>query len=197
MTGASSLLLGGGATAVGSDLLGGSTPAPRSFWNVGHPEVMSSFNPSVGAKSPVHSSMAAAIFGIWALMTAVAVVDVVNPAKGLLAGQEQWREHRRPESADGLATSRDHPAIGSGWSARGVLSKVSHWNQNALADSPRRQALSGYQIIQRTLAEGEHLRGFSPAQEKLFLRANCRFLVGIQLSTRRRFHGELFTFPTC
>lgn len=51
-------------------------------------------------------------------MTPVADVDVVNPAKGFLAGQYLWRENRRPESGEGLVPFRDHPASGSGWSTR-------------------------------------------------------------------------------
>ena len=54
-------------------------------------------------------------------MTAFAFVDVVNLAKGFLAGQDLWRENRRPEPADGIAPSRNHPASGSGWSARAYL----------------------------------------------------------------------------
>ena len=73
------------------------------------------------AELPVHSSMAAVIFGIWALMTAVAAVDVVNPAKGLLAGQDLWTEIGVPSRPGGLALSWDHPASGSGWSARAYL----------------------------------------------------------------------------
>jgi hypothetical protein len=47
--------------------------------------------------------------------------------------------------------------------ATSVLPQVSHWNQNALANSPGRQALSGYQIIQSALADGEQLRGIPSA----------------------------------
>jgi hypothetical protein len=79
----------------------------------------------------------------------------------------------------------------------GVLPQVSYWNQNTFANSPGRQAPSRYQVIQRTLADGEQLRSISPAKEQLLFGAHYRFLVGIWLRTRRRFHNEPFTFPTC
>jgi len=61
----------------------------------------------------------------------------------------------------------------------GVLSKVSHRNQNTSANSSCRQAASRYQVIERTLADGENLRSITPAQEQLLFGANFRFLVGI------------------
>jgi hypothetical protein len=118
-------------------------------------------------------------------MTALAVVDVVNPAKGLTAGQDLWREYRRPESADGVAPSRDHPRKRFWMVGAGIPPQVSHRNQNALANSPGLQALSGYQIIQRTLADREQLRGIPPAQQQLLFSANWRLLVSIWLRTQR------------
>src|ERR1035437_4549017 len=98
MTGASSLLLVGGATAVGSDLLGGSTPAPHSFWNVGHPEVMSSFNPSVGAKSPcIESTECPALKRVFCSIaprmpsTTVVDSDNLNLLWALILRFSRWR----------------------------------------------------------------------------------------------------------
>ena len=88
--------------------------------------------------------MAAVIFGIWAPMTALAVVDVVNPAKGLATGQDLWREYRRPESAGWGCSVQRSPGKRFWMVGAGIPPQVSHRNQNALANSPGRQALSGY-----------------------------------------------------
>ena len=54
-------------------------------------------------------------------MMALAVVDVVNPAKRLLAGQGLWTGIGVPTRPGEIAPSWDHPASGSGWSARAYL----------------------------------------------------------------------------
>jgi hypothetical protein len=46
-----------------------------------------------------------------------------------------------------------------------VLPQVSHWDQDALADSSGCQAPSRHQIIQCPLADGENLRSIPPTQE--------------------------------
>jgi hypothetical protein len=61
----------------------------------------------------------------------------------------------------------------------GVLSQVCYWDQDTFTNSSGRQALSRYQVIQRTLADRENLRSLTPTQEKLLFGANFRFLVGI------------------
>lgn len=103
----------------------------------------------------------------------------------------------RPESAGRARSVLGSPRERFRMVGAGVPPQVGHRNQNALANSPDRQALSGYQIVQRTLADGEHLRSFAPAQQQLLFSANSRLLVSKWLRTRRQFHNELFTFPTC
>ena len=103
----------------------------------------------------------------------------------------------RPESARRARSVLGSPRERFWMVGAGIPPEVGHRNQNALANSPGRQALSGYQIIQRTLADGEHLRSFAPAQQQLLFSANWRLLVSIWLRTRRQFHNEPFTFPTC
>jgi hypothetical protein len=61
----------------------------------------------------------------------------------------------------------------------GVSPQVCHWDQYPSTNSPSRQAPGRNQVIQRMLANREHLRSFSPAQEKLLFSANCRLLVGM------------------
>ena len=60
--------------------------------------------------------MAAVISGIWASMTSLAEVDVVNPAKGLAAGQDLGRKIGVPSRPMGLLRPEiTPPAVLDGW----------------------------------------------------------------------------------
>jgi hypothetical protein len=60
-----------------------------------------------------------------------------------------------------------------------VLPQGSHWNQNTLANSSRRQAPSSNQVIQRALADAtaRHPADSGAASLQRALEASCQHLV--------------------
>jgi hypothetical protein len=80
-----------------------------------------------------------------------------------------------------MIATRDLPQIGDRY-------------QDTPTDSPRGKTPRGYEVVQRSLADGEHLCRLFPAEEELFAGLNWLLFPGLRLRTRGEFHESTLLF---